>query len=123
MESRFPAMLVLWLGREFYRGKYGNGAIDPDFGEKLGYPFGDTFDDFGDEMWDLKSTGIFLISLLRAEIAFVWITSRPVGETIKGPCSGRRGIMCVDRLGSPLECKRLWNLSLEFYPLCELVSC
>ncbi|GBM73183.1 hypothetical protein AVEN_30065-1 [Araneus ventricosus] len=23
MESRFPAMLVLWLGREFYRGKYG----------------------------------------------------------------------------------------------------
>ncbi|GBM03406.1 hypothetical protein AVEN_265449-1 [Araneus ventricosus] len=23
MESRFPAMLVLWLGGEFYRGKYG----------------------------------------------------------------------------------------------------
>ncbi|GBL82759.1 hypothetical protein AVEN_106304-1 [Araneus ventricosus] len=23
MESRFPEMLFLWLGREFYRGKYG----------------------------------------------------------------------------------------------------
>ncbi|GBM47971.1 hypothetical protein AVEN_237520-1 [Araneus ventricosus] len=23
----------------------------------------------------------------------------------------------------PLECELLWNLSLEFYPLCELVSC
>ncbi|GBN12731.1 hypothetical protein AVEN_174004-1 [Araneus ventricosus] len=23
MESRFPAMCVLWLGREFYRDKYG----------------------------------------------------------------------------------------------------
>ncbi|GBN54206.1 hypothetical protein AVEN_34947-1 [Araneus ventricosus] len=33
-----------------------NGAIDPDLG------------DFGDEMWDLKSTGIFLISLMGTEI-------------------------------------------------------
>ncbi|GBN31563.1 hypothetical protein AVEN_100075-1 [Araneus ventricosus] len=28
--------------------------------------------------------------------------------------------MCIDRLGSHLKCERLWNLSLEFYPLCEL---
>ncbi|GBL97541.1 hypothetical protein AVEN_162992-1 [Araneus ventricosus] len=27
----------------------------------------------------------------------------------------------VDRLGSPLEVERLWNLSLECCPLCELV--
>ncbi|GBO22727.1 hypothetical protein AVEN_149392-1 [Araneus ventricosus] len=38
----------------------GNGAIDLDLGGKLS--------DFGDEMWDLKSSGIFLISLLGAEI-------------------------------------------------------
>ncbi|GBM63758.1 hypothetical protein AVEN_43370-1 [Araneus ventricosus] len=31
-----------------------------------------------------------------------------------------RAILYVDRLGSPLECERLWNLSLEFHPLCEL---
>ncbi|GBO26812.1 hypothetical protein AVEN_142857-1 [Araneus ventricosus] len=30
MESCFPAMLVLWLGREFYRGMYGNaGRVEP----------------------------------------------------------------------------------------------
>ncbi|GBM67294.1 hypothetical protein AVEN_201223-1 [Araneus ventricosus] len=40
MESRFPAMWVLWLGREFYRGKYE--MIDrshvwtPDLGNHLG---------------------------------------------------------------------------------------
>ncbi|GBO29395.1 hypothetical protein AVEN_235028-1 [Araneus ventricosus] len=65
MESRFAAMLVLWLGREFYRVKYGmtgsGQAWTPDLGEKPG-------DHFDDEMWDLKSTGIFLISLLGAKI-------------------------------------------------------
>ncbi|GBN02240.1 hypothetical protein AVEN_116425-1 [Araneus ventricosus] len=30
MEGRFPAMLVLWLGRAFYRGIYGNtGGMEP----------------------------------------------------------------------------------------------
>ncbi|GBN30756.1 hypothetical protein AVEN_126501-1 [Araneus ventricosus] len=29
----------------------------------------------------------------------------------------------VHRLGSPLKCERLYNISLEFYPLSELVSC
>ncbi|GBN51720.1 hypothetical protein AVEN_145502-1 [Araneus ventricosus] len=65
MESRFPAMLFLWLRRRFYRGKYGmtdsSRAWTPDLGDKLG-------DHFGDEIWDLKGAGIFSISLLGEEI-------------------------------------------------------
>ncbi|GBN32307.1 hypothetical protein AVEN_262733-1 [Araneus ventricosus] len=65
VKCRFPAMSVLWLGREFCRGMLGNaGEIErstPDLGDKLS-------DHFDDEMWDLKSAQIFLISLLRAEI-------------------------------------------------------
>ncbi|GBN79452.1 hypothetical protein AVEN_124740-1 [Araneus ventricosus] len=68
MESRFPAMLVLWLGREFYRGMYGNSGetepLTPDLGDK-----------FGDEMWDLKTTGIFLISPLGARSGFIQMIS------------------------------------------------
>ncbi|GBM14056.1 hypothetical protein AVEN_101265-1 [Araneus ventricosus] len=64
MESRFPAMLVLWLGREFYRDKYGmtssSHVWSPDLGDHLG--------DFGDEIWDLKGAGIFSISLLGEKI-------------------------------------------------------
>ncbi|GBN04333.1 hypothetical protein AVEN_49203-1 [Araneus ventricosus] len=64
MEIRFPAMLVLCLEREFYRGKYGmtgsSQAWAPDVGDKLG--------DFGDEIWDLKGAGIFSISPLGKEI-------------------------------------------------------
>ncbi|GBO36749.1 hypothetical protein AVEN_44175-1 [Araneus ventricosus] len=45
MKCRFSAMLVLWLGREFYRGKYlmtGSGkTCTPDFGDELGDRFGD----------------------------------------------------------------------------------
>ncbi|GBN06500.1 hypothetical protein AVEN_170204-1 [Araneus ventricosus] len=66
MESRFPTMLV--LVREFYRGMYGNaGEMEPSTHD-LGEHFGDKFGDFGDELWDLKNTGIFLIFLLEAEI-------------------------------------------------------
>ncbi|GBN13554.1 hypothetical protein AVEN_37380-1 [Araneus ventricosus] len=40
MESRFPAMRVLWLGREFYRDKYGMTSSShvwfPDLGDHLG---------------------------------------------------------------------------------------
>ncbi|GBL90074.1 hypothetical protein AVEN_135440-1 [Araneus ventricosus] len=64
MESRFPAMCVLWLGREFHRGKYemtdSSHIWTPDLGDKFG--------DFGDEIWDLKGAGIFSISLLAEEI-------------------------------------------------------
>ncbi|GBM32265.1 hypothetical protein AVEN_275033-1 [Araneus ventricosus] len=60
MESCFPAMRVLWLGREFYRGKHemtdSSHVWTPDLG------------DFGDEIWDLKGAGIFSISLLAEEI-------------------------------------------------------
>ncbi|GBL93347.1 hypothetical protein AVEN_219473-1 [Araneus ventricosus] len=61
MESRFPAVRVLWLGREFYRGKYemtdSSHVWTPDIGDK-----------FGDEIWDLKGAGIFSTSLLAEEI-------------------------------------------------------
>ncbi|GBM59709.1 hypothetical protein AVEN_204729-1 [Araneus ventricosus] len=63
MESRFPSTRVLWLGREFYRGKYemidSSHVWTPDLGDK-----------FGDEIWDLKGAGIFSISLLAEEIRF-----------------------------------------------------
>ncbi|GBN14593.1 hypothetical protein AVEN_213789-1, partial [Araneus ventricosus] len=39
MENRFPAMRVLWLGREFCRDKYGIAGSShvwfPDLGDKL----------------------------------------------------------------------------------------
>ncbi|GBM43249.1 hypothetical protein AVEN_45092-1 [Araneus ventricosus] len=61
MESRFPAMLVLWLEREFYRSKYemtgSSKAWTPNLVDHVG-------DKFGDEIWDLKGAGIFSISLL-----------------------------------------------------------
>ncbi|GBL97586.1 hypothetical protein AVEN_49105-1 [Araneus ventricosus] len=69
MESCFPAKLVMWLGREFYRGKYGvtgsSQAWILDLGDKLRDPLGKKF---GDEIWDLKGAGIFSIPLLGEEI-------------------------------------------------------
>ncbi|GBO24543.1 hypothetical protein AVEN_104077-1 [Araneus ventricosus] len=116
MESRFPTMLVSWLGREFYRCKYGMTGSGR---QAWSHGLRDKFGDFGDEMWDLKSTGIFLISLLGAEI-----------RIYPEPCDVRAcrvdyKLAVLGLLGDwdRLECKRLWNLSLEFYPLCELVSC
>ncbi|GBN58953.1 hypothetical protein AVEN_240750-1 [Araneus ventricosus] len=57
MESRFPAMFVLWLGREFYRGMYRNigrmEALTHHLGDKHG-------DHFGDEMSHLKRYWNFL---------------------------------------------------------------
>ncbi|GBN78941.1 hypothetical protein AVEN_184687-1 [Araneus ventricosus] len=54
-------MRVLWLEREFYRGKCemtsSSHVWSPDFGDHLS-------DKFGDEIWDLKGAGIFSISLL-----------------------------------------------------------
>ncbi|GBN40128.1 hypothetical protein AVEN_244682-1, partial [Araneus ventricosus] len=52
-----PSNVSLMVGKIVLQGYVwecrGNGVIDPDH---------------GDEMWDLKSTGIFLISLLGARI-------------------------------------------------------
>ncbi|GBM45000.1 hypothetical protein AVEN_201043-1, partial [Araneus ventricosus] len=52
----------------------------PDLGDRLG--------DFSDEIWDLKDTGIFSISLLGEKIRHecagsFHVTSRPAGETIE----------------------------------------
>ncbi|GBM45427.1 hypothetical protein AVEN_56270-1 [Araneus ventricosus] len=72
MESRFPAMSALWLGREFYRGKYemtdSSHVWTPDLGDKLSDPLGDKFGDLGDEIWDLKGAGIFSIFPLGEKI-------------------------------------------------------
>ncbi|GBN16203.1 hypothetical protein AVEN_260874-1 [Araneus ventricosus] len=60
MESRFPAMLALWLGREFdnvMHGVTGSGYSGiPDFGDKLG--------DLGDKSMISENTTLFSISLL-----------------------------------------------------------
>ncbi|GBN75858.1 hypothetical protein AVEN_169816-1, partial [Araneus ventricosus] len=57
MESRFPAMWVLWLGREFYGGKY-----EMTDSSHVWIP------DLGDEIWDLNGAGSFSISPLGEEI-------------------------------------------------------
>ncbi|GBM03938.1 hypothetical protein AVEN_185431-1 [Araneus ventricosus] len=48
-------------------------------------------------------------------------------RTVLGSQSSNSSVLIgferVDRLGSLLECESLRNLSLELYPLCELVSC
>ncbi|GBM39397.1 hypothetical protein AVEN_97017-1 [Araneus ventricosus] len=95
MESHFPVMCVLWLGREFYRGKYERPTAATSgpltlatnlatilstwrkFGDHLvdlakiwrpSFLLVGKFGDFGDEIWDLKCAGIFPISLLAEEI-------------------------------------------------------
>ncbi|GBM44322.1 hypothetical protein AVEN_232114-1 [Araneus ventricosus] len=75
MESRFPGMLVLWLGREFYRGKYGiigsSQTCTPDFGDKSMIP---------------ENATLFSISLLGKKIRLNArensVTSRPIGESM-----------------------------------------
>ncbi|GBO31397.1 hypothetical protein AVEN_246194-1 [Araneus ventricosus] len=68
MESRFPAMCVLWLEREFYRDKYGMTSSSQVWFPELGDHLGDKFGDFGDEIWDLKGAGIFSIFPLGEKI-------------------------------------------------------
>ncbi|GBM40753.1 hypothetical protein AVEN_162209-1 [Araneus ventricosus] len=78
--------------------------------------------DLGDEMWDLKSTGIFLLSLLGAEIRIYTDNSmRPhglSGRTINRPCSDYRSEVYWST-GIAFGVRT----SLEFYPLCDIVSC
>ncbi|GBL86827.1 hypothetical protein AVEN_154041-1 [Araneus ventricosus] len=61
MESHFPAMRVLGLGREFYKDKYvmtsSSQVWSPDLGDK-----------FRDEIWDLKGAGICSIFPLGEKI-------------------------------------------------------
>ncbi|GBL89641.1 hypothetical protein AVEN_104603-1 [Araneus ventricosus] len=80
--------------------------------------------DLGDEMWDLKSTGIFLVFPLGAEIQMIPCNvTAGRGDYKRTVLGSQSKHECFGRLGSPLECERLGNLSLEFCPLCELVSC
>ncbi|GBM45348.1 hypothetical protein AVEN_172967-1 [Araneus ventricosus] len=68
----------------------GNGAINPYLGVKLGDHFGDC----GDEMWHLKSTGIFLISLLGPRYGFIQMITCDVTASQRDyknrPCSDHR---------------------------------
>ncbi|GBM02243.1 hypothetical protein AVEN_108798-1 [Araneus ventricosus] len=75
MENRFPAMLVLWLGREFYRDKYGitssSQAWTPDLGTKVGDKFGDLGNKFGylgEKSIIPENATLFSISLLGKKI-------------------------------------------------------
>ncbi|GBM75021.1 hypothetical protein AVEN_211602-1 [Araneus ventricosus] len=61
---RFPATLVLWLGREFYRGKSGITGSD----QVLTLDRGDKFGDFGYKSKIPENAIIFSISLLGEEI-------------------------------------------------------
>ncbi|GBM56708.1 hypothetical protein AVEN_224756-1 [Araneus ventricosus] len=99
MDSSFPAMLVLRLGKEFYRGIYGNvrrmESSTSDLGDKPG-------DRLGNEMWDLKSTGIFLISPLRTPgTGFIQMITCDVttclGDYKRTVLGSQCRIVCVDR--------------------------
>ncbi|GBM89605.1 hypothetical protein AVEN_211906-1 [Araneus ventricosus] len=72
MESLFPAMLVLFLGREFHRGKCEmTGSIQvwtPDLGDKLSGHFGDKFGDLEDNSKIPENAILFSISLLGEEL-------------------------------------------------------
>ncbi|GBN22085.1 hypothetical protein AVEN_91392-1, partial [Araneus ventricosus] len=77
--------------------------------------------DLGDKSKIPGNAITILISLLVPRSGFIQMIPcnfTAFRETINRPCSDQRAVR-VDRLGSPLECERLWNLSLEFYPLCE----
>ncbi|GBO35731.1 hypothetical protein AVEN_148168-1 [Araneus ventricosus] len=92
MENRFPAMLVLWLGREFYKVKHevtGNACSGiPDLATILAT---------WREIWrpwrqidDSRKCSPFLdISIRKGNtleyMRKLHVTSRPVGESIKGP--------------------------------------
>ncbi|GBM89451.1 hypothetical protein AVEN_133600-1 [Araneus ventricosus] len=110
MESRFPAMSISWLGREFYRDKYGMASSShvcfPDLGDHLG-------DKVGDEIWNLKGAGIFSIFLLGEKIRYecarsFHVTSRPAGENYIRRALGRRRVLLIalerERLWSPIRC-------------------
>ncbi|GBN21466.1 hypothetical protein AVEN_27845-1 [Araneus ventricosus] len=86
MESRFPAMLVLRLGSEFYKVKHGvtgSGCSGiPDLGDELGDHFGDLATND-----DSRKCNPFLDISIRKENTLEYtrklhVTSRPVGYSI-----------------------------------------
>ncbi|GBM68929.1 hypothetical protein AVEN_207182-1 [Araneus ventricosus] len=61
---------------------------------------------FGDEMWDLKSTGISLISLLGARIQMIPCDVTASRETINRPCSDH-SVECM-----LIDWDLLWNANV-----------
>ncbi|GBN84676.1 hypothetical protein AVEN_11616-1 [Araneus ventricosus] len=116
-------MLVLWLGREFYRDKYGmTAAARPGpltMARNLTTILATSETKCGTSK--MKEFSRYLYQGPRS--GFIQMIPCDVkGKNIKGPRSDDRARACVDQLGSPSECERLWDLSLEFYSLCELIS-
>ncbi|GBM35151.1 hypothetical protein AVEN_179549-1, partial [Araneus ventricosus] len=94
------------------RDKYGTTSSSHVWSPDLG--------DFVDEIWDLKGAGIFSISLLGEKIRLNVLDNSMRRHGLPGKLYKESAWMtgCVlidwDRLGA--------RTSLEFYPLCELVS-
>ncbi|GBL82954.1 hypothetical protein AVEN_745-1 [Araneus ventricosus] len=124
MECRFPAILVFWLGREFYKDVQKNsGGMKPltsDLGDKLGCHFRDLVTkcriskivEFSRYLYQGPRSGFLQMipyDLTTCRGDYKW---RVLGSRV-----------CVNRLGSTLECERLGNLSMKSYPQCKLVSC
>ncbi|GBM71168.1 hypothetical protein AVEN_193849-1 [Araneus ventricosus] len=107
-------MLVLWLGGEFYREMYvnfgENGTIDP-------RPWR-----LGDEMWDLKSTGIFLISLSGPRSGFIQMIPCDVMA-----CRGdyKRTVIGSQRwtLSVLIDWHRLWSGNVFGISLLNFIRC
>ncbi|GBN83476.1 hypothetical protein AVEN_136148-1 [Araneus ventricosus] len=84
---------------EFYRGMYENtGGMEPSTNHLT---IGDHFGDFGNEACDLKSTGIFFISVLGAKIGFIQMIPCEVTDSrgdYKRTALGLQKCVSVDRL-------------------------
>ncbi|GBM25597.1 hypothetical protein AVEN_181713-1 [Araneus ventricosus] len=95
MECRFPAMLVLWLGRDFYKGKYGmtgsGQSWTPDLGEGL-----------GDKSKIPENAIIFSISLLGAEIRFLQ----------RFPCDATSSQKHYKYTAAGIDGERLWSANV-----------
>ncbi|GBN61656.1 hypothetical protein AVEN_124262-1 [Araneus ventricosus] len=87
-------MLVLWLGREFYRSKYSmigsNQAWTTDLGDELGDHFGDLAANSATLATKCGTTKMLEFSRYFYEeqrsrfIQMIHVTSRPVGKTMLG---------------------------------------
>ncbi|GBM52242.1 hypothetical protein AVEN_31059-1 [Araneus ventricosus] len=112
--SLIPALLVLCLGREFYRVSIWDGQYwTPDIGEllcdkfcDLGDHFGDKFGDLGDKSMIPENATLFSISLLGKKIRLnvrenSMLRHNLLGRVLKGRAWIRE--QCVDRL------ERLWS--------------
>ncbi|GBM67439.1 hypothetical protein AVEN_265394-1 [Araneus ventricosus] len=111
MECSFPAMLILWLGREFYRGKYEVAGRDQAWTPDLG----DHFGDFSDKSKIPENAIIFSISLLGEEIYRIYWMFPCDAVTSRTRVYKRRQLK--GRSSSELR-----RMTLEFRQQCELES-